>query len=194
MVLIKYAGKVLKGATNRAVEDVVLLAKLFKNRAGLSKSQSGMVKFTEIFPWNVLALFVFFLLILVGINYAVKYIVNSAVLPEAEVTKLKNSKKSWLEKKAWAMAQIENTNSDMFTSNVASQTYAQAETQLEEIDRQLKAPEQLQSDIMTVLSLTIAIAGIFSLPLLTAATFKLMANRLVAAKSAMESSESELVQ
>lgn len=167
-----FLSKKLKNVTNKATEDVIKLTDHFQKKVGLTRGQRIISNFTELFPWNIMIVFVLFLSILVGINYLIKYTIGR--LPEDEQKRLMEAKKESLVKLSKGM----QGDHDL---------YVEATLELEEIEKKMKAPGQLQSDIMTVLSLTVAIAGIFSLPLLTSATMKLLATRIMAARRVVES-------
>lgn len=66
------------------------------------------------------------------------------------------------------------------------EAYARATLALQKLEDDEKAPAALESAVLSLISLVIAVTGIFSLPLITSATMKLMGTRLVAANAALQ--------
>ncbi len=66
----------LKGVVRNITQDASGLQQLYADHAGLTRSQRWTAKFLDAFPVNIGSVFLCFLVLMVGLNFGVQYIVN----------------------------------------------------------------------------------------------------------------------
>jgi len=167
--------KNLRRAVDQSTERLLTLTEGFAQHEGLNRRQRTVTRFLDAFPFNIFFVFSFFALILFGASQLITRTVGTASLSDAQ--------KNDLAARRAAQLELLQKNSHEGGDPTA---YANAVLALEKLDAEKTAPAEAESALMTVISLTIAIGGIFSLPLITSATMKLMSTRLIAAKSVLD--------
>jgi hypothetical protein len=148
-----------------AVEDAIMVQKVFAAREGVSDGKRRLLWFMDFFPGNVLMLFLGFLVLLALINAGV-----GAAVGALQPLWNGRSRKELLEEIG------KQSKEDGDVAKLAA-----AKIELKELDEYDSHVGSTQGSIMTVLSLTVAIAGIFSLPLITSASIRLTIMRALSA-------------
>lgn len=136
----------------------------FQEGKGLVRRHRYVAKFLDMFPWNIVIVFVLVFVSLFGLHQALTWAFSSD--------------SAGLEKERMAaMMALE-------TAEKAGDVQAKvaAQLSLQRINAEMESPANNVSAAMTLISLTAAIGGIFSLPLITSATMNFMGTRAVKAR------------
>lgn len=157
----------------RASKNATLLASAYENQQGLSKQQGAVVRFMDWFPGNVAAIFVIAVVLFASLYTVITFSVGSHSISGELMAEIEAEKLRQLE----AIHAADKAGDH--------DAYAKATLALEKIEASEQAPQALESALLSLISLVIAVTGIFSLPLITSATLNLMGTRLVAANAAL---------
>ena len=158
----------------RATDDLFVLKDAYAKLEGLDRKKTALSHFLDMFPYNILTVFTVFLIVMIGLNFGVQAGVDSIYRSQKELDADR--------KELFRLINIETNGGD-------PAKLADLQMKLRALDAEEQKPVDLHSGVMTVLSLTIAIAGIFSLPLITSASIRLMLFRLSAAQSVLADSK-----
>ena len=126
----------------------------------------------DAFPWNIMIVFATF----AGLMYLSKTLITNTIGRRKQTPE----DLAALERRRIEQLELIQKNS---LPNGDPNAYAKAIVELDKIAEEKAAPGQSEDAFKTIVSLTVAISGIFSIPLITSATMNMMTTRLLAAQT-----------
>ena len=176
-VLVKPVERRVKAMIDRTKDNAVMLARAYERQEGLSGRQSMVVRFMDWFPYNVATIFMLAIALFASIYTVITFSIGSHSISKERVAEIESAKVRQLA----LIHAADRANDD--------EAFARATLALQQIENDERAPAALESAVLSLISLVIAVTGIFSLPLITSATMKLMGTRLVAANAALQANQ-----